>query len=1460
MSNLINLGDKFNSSEWIKISGVTVDADRFLDPLGSTTADEFKKTIANSGTIKRQYIDLLLPNTTYTVSLWCWRSIHGSTIRFLYNVTGTEVYSGYISNSATTEYWQRRWFTFTTPSVVNSNQEIGFQITASASDVNIHRYWGFQLDVLADPGVSGENIPPYELDVQTPINIVVDFIDDSFQSFYPIINNSESLFIYDYNIVTHGDNLFHFDWTTKPADLTRNSNASAPSFTNISNATRFEVRAGMVNYIYQTFELNKLITNRIYNASYYVSSFGTLSNLRVRTKLFFGRRLASENPGKSEYELDLLGTIFGNYLTIDFNNWQLNSTVFTAIAPQDVSEIEIGIEVISNIDTTIDIADFLLVEGETRLPFIYHYEPIIITPEFIDISLYDEFNSYFIPTLSGGIEGGYNAIIGNAIPYGNSIGQRLYDRENNFPLIYTTHSSDILKPAAGEDPFGLFSGALYIKKNDSSAGINLKLNVPLLTGFPYTLSVYVQNQGSIANSIQLSVSGTSDNAENELDNLPISFEGGLFESVSLVDIDPPVYIISGPVFEWKCEPENIGFDINNDSGDYEFGLSDRVFVYWNKQLIPSTYYTWQFWYCASSKGVSTATIYSGIKYTNSSNQVVDTKYNSSGIPVIVDTEWRLFEFGFTTPSTIPLDFKIGLYIAGSIRVQGIKLYSISPIISPYSTVYSNSDYSRITMTFNATSTMQKLTIPQYNTGFTNPFSLVSAPININIKNASSLANVSPLLVTGLQLVEGIIPQDYIPVIYSPFFIGLDSIPDDWNIEIPTVKNSNGPIQLKPPFVDDEFQFKNKLGINLAHANYYGPDPIFLNLIKQGKGGRDKLNPYVNYDVETGGYGINLKRSWFVSNDETFDVPNIEGLILDENGWPIEIPENHYVYNLLARTTALSWRPSDDHYPYYNSGRYVLSWFGNGEVDLVNRYLSPGPFPYTIISTTSNSITFDVDTSGNNSEIASKKETGFYIRIKSTDSTNHVRNMSLVEERYLDLYNSGEIFYPEYIDKLKYFSCIRFMHWQYINGIGTISWNDRPKIEDASWADSCNGAPIEVMIELCNKLKRDMWFCVPTAANDEYVRNAAILLRNTLDSSLRLYLEYSNEWWNGSFWSGRYLSGIAKRDNLGDVNSSNPDWDGQQHAYARRMAEIFNIFSDEFSGISNIRQPTSYLSNDIFSNIRLIRVIGSLRANKTVTINVWNYAKRYTKDVDYKPADAIAPNAYFGNSIGSSIIYSNFDDMVIKIDELLESSFIVENSGENVHHRVIRNSEVEEYPLGFDRLNRPYSVSHTYYEGGFHLAQSTKMENYPYFVQFAYSNEAYNLTKKQLNWWYNLIANENDDNQLYCWFENANVTSIYGTFGISPKSVAISDFEYFNQPRVKALTEFVTTIFYSSITLTDFIVPNKRHYGILVNVNGVMRPISEVIIKYQNRIVSPLSFHIKNLNNEWIYLSKIIDED
>ena len=118
--------------------------------------------------------------------------------------------------------------------------------------------------------------------------------------------------------------------------------------------------------------------------------------------------------------------------------------------------------------------------------------------------------------------------------------------------------------------------------------------------------------------------------------------------------------------------------------------------------------------------------------------------------------------------------------------------------------------------------------------------------------------------------------------------------------------------------------------------------------------------------------------------------------------------------------------------------------------------------------------------------------------------------------------------PTFLADLAPYHVLRFMDWNLTNEANNAqaNWDTRPKQTDAQ------KEPIafEWQIDLCNRAKQDYWVTIPHQANAEYFAKLAQLIHDKLDPGLRVYVEWSNEVWNGTFPQRAYAQTQGK--NLG----------------------------------------------------------------------------------------------------------------------------------------------------------------------------------------------------------------------------------------------------------------------------------------------------------------------------------------
>jgi hypothetical protein len=256
------------------------------------------------------------------------------------------------------------------------------------------------------------------------------------------------------------------------------------------------------------------------------------------------------------------------------------------------------------------------------------------------------------------------------------------------------------------------------------------------------------------------------------------------------------------------------------------------------------------------------------------------------------------------------------------------------------------------------------------------------------------------------------------------------------------------------------------------------------------------------------------------------TPNTDRTIaVDSLGYPTALASDEIAVTLV-------FTHNGRHYP---TGQYELAWSGNGNVrlqpspEIIEVSRAPGRVVYNVTAT---------------------DDKGLYLEISETDPANPVRNIGL----HAPLPNGNGAFNPKYKSDLAKYGVIRYMDWNMTNNQSISKWDDRTTLYDFHWGGA-GGVPYESQIQLSNELKQDVWLTVPHLADDDYVRKLAILVSQRLSPDLRVWVEYSNEVWNGGFQQHRYAADVL-RPRYGVANPA--------QAYGRRSAEIFDIFSSEFT--------------------------------------------------------------------------------------------------------------------------------------------------------------------------------------------------------------------------------------------------------------------------------------------------------
>ncbi|HGG59592.1 MAG TPA: hypothetical protein ENK26_06685 [Gammaproteobacteria bacterium] len=416
-----------------------------------------------------------------------------------------------------------------------------------------------------------------------------------------------------------------------------------------------------------------------------------------------------------------------------------------------------------------------------------------------------------------------------------------------------------------------------------------------------------------------------------------------------------------------------------------------------------------------------------------------------------------------------------------------------------------------------------------------------------------------------------------------------------------------------------------------------------------------------------GTNVNALRDWGTSfpfidvfhSSRPLDTEGGGGVLLDRRGWIRRLDRGRVAVSPVLFDIQPGRLPAGD---------YTVLYDGDGKLEFGCARLKR------------------LDRSARRAVIAidGKSDCGLYLKILSSAEDNPVRDIRVIMPggicakdpftrvesasacpkgayRAFADHDREWVFNPDYLRYLRHFSVARFMDAMETNSRDHVQrhWSDRPTPSDATWQN--RGWPVEIMVALANRAEVDPWFTLPHAADDDYIRRFARYVKDHLDPARKVYIEYSNEVWNGIFPQSEYALKMGKKLGL-DRNEYYAAW----KFYSRRSVEIFTLWDDVFGADQRNR---------------LVHVMATQASNPGMTRMLLDYRQAWKK------TDALAVAAYFGGEAGVGDVRQ------------------VENMSQA---RFIRYLEKTALPRIFDEYRMNAKIAAKYhlplvaYEGGQHL--------------------------------------------------------------------------------------------------------------------------------------------------------------
>ncbi len=272
--------------------------------------------------------------------------------------------------------------------------------------------------------------------------------------------------------------------------------------------------------------------------------------------------------------------------------------------------------------------------------------------------------------------------------------------------------------------------------------------------------------------------------------------------------------------------------------------------------------------------------------------------------------------------------------------------------------------------------------------------------------------------------------------------------------------------------------------------------------------------------------------------------------LDARDWIAEspCPANGQIATTLIMTTGT-----------YPGGQYTFSYRGTGTVKVSGVNIIGGPLTFS--------------SAGDHAVNVTAGAGPITFEFQVSQKGDPVREVAFVLPGLFNTYKT-EPFNPAFIDLVDDFSVIRLMIPLVANdNLYNLDWNGRRLITDEQYSgyegDSKDAFPPELISTLANETGKDVWVTIPAAAQDSYVTGLFTHLQATLNSNSRVYLEYSNENWNGIFEQYHYI----QQEGLKIWPSVSARQAGINY-HVRRSVEI------------------AALAEAVFDPTRLIKVLGS----------------------------------------------------------------------------------------------------------------------------------------------------------------------------------------------------------------------------------------------------------------------------
>lgn len=296
--------------------------------------------------------------------------------------------------------------------------------------------------------------------------------------------------------------------------------------------------------------------------------------------------------------------------------------------------------------------------------------------------------------------------------------------------------------------------------------------------------------------------------------------------------------------------------------------------------------------------------------------------------------------------------------------------------------------------------------------------------------------------------------------------------------------------------------------------------------------------------------MKMAREWFTGTADTFDTGEAARLRTDALGWPVSLAPTpgaavrfDRVCTLIFSMSPVNGGPRAGQLP-YPGGDYTVIYEGTGQLryDFAARLVSASP--------------------GRDVIRVTPAEPGIRLCITATDpgsTGDYLRNIRVLLPGTPTGTGALPPFNPSYLARLRPFGVLRFMDWMRTNHSTQHEASDRAAVGHYTYA-TARGVPVAVMTALASTLGASPWFTMPHAASDAYVRTFATEVRDGLPVGRPVYVEYSNELWNGQFLQGDAVEDEGLTRYAGRPGTA---FDKRLNRAGERSAELCAVWKETF---------------------------------------------------------------------------------------------------------------------------------------------------------------------------------------------------------------------------------------------------------------------------------------------------------